>query len=73
MSEKPDMKLTWHRNQCPTCHDYFNSDTAFDKHRIGDFNDPADPRRCMTVDEMEKAGMSRNKAGFWITKKRSAK
>ena len=31
------MKLTGRRNQCPGCSEYFNSLTAFDAHRVGEF------------------------------------
>lgn len=52
------------RNQCPTCAEYFNSGFAFSKHRIGKHGVD---RRCMSVAEMDDAGMSRNQAGFWIS------
>ena len=54
------------RNHCSTCHEFFNSDSAFDMHRVGDFSE-ANPRRCMTVEEMSGAGMQVNKDGYWIT------
>jgi hypothetical protein len=47
-----------------SCHGFFNSDSAFDKHRIGDFGVD---RRCMTEQEMLQAGMVLNKDGFWTT------
>lgn len=34
-------------------------------HRIGTFEGK---RRCRDIKEMQKKGMSKNKAGFWITK-----
>lgn len=49
---------------CGACHLTFNSVAAFDKHRTGDIP----RRRCMTVVEMEAAGMTTNDAGRWITK-----
>ena len=57
------MKLTGQRNQCPTCGEYFNSNAAFDKHRVGPhkFNQ----RRCMTKEEMAGAGMVLREDGFW--------
>lgn len=60
------------RNQCPTCHDYFNSNFVFDKHRIG--KPDGLNRRCRTPEEMLQLGMSLNKDGFWIseTKEQSA-
>ena len=60
------MKLTARRNQCPSCNEYFNSTTAFEKHRTGKF---CRGRRCMTPAEMTALGMLINSAGFWITEK----
>lgn len=59
------MKLVGNRNQCQGCKEYFNSNTAFDMHRIGE---PGHGRRCRTTDEMRLIGMLKNKAGFWIKK-----
>lgn len=50
------------RNQCTICNQYFNSTRAFEKHRVGKYND----RRCLTAEEMLAKGMSLNAAGFWI-------
>ena len=55
------------RNQCPTCHKYFNSTFAFDKHRIGEHG--TKERRCMTEEEMKAKKMCLNVAGYWISKK----
>lgn len=60
--------LTPTRGHCSACHEYFNSDAAFDKHRVGRPDDPKNPRRCLSVSEMVKAGMGLNDAGFWVTK-----
>jgi hypothetical protein len=57
-------KLTDSRCQCSGCGEYFNSDTAFDMHRIGRFGVD---RRCMSPDEMRAAGMSKNAADWWIS------
>ena len=57
------MKLNGARNQCPTCHEYFNSNGAFDKHRTGPHGVN---RRCSTPEEMKEKGMSLRKDGFWI-------
>jgi hypothetical protein len=59
------MNLTGDRNQCQGCKEFFNSTFAFDKHRTGDFG--KGERRCLTTDEMEGKGMSKNTAGFWIS------
>jgi hypothetical protein len=60
------VKLSGRRNQCPTCHEYFNSNGAFDKHRTGSY--AKNERRCLTVAEMVDKGMGKNAAGFWIEK-----
>lgn len=54
--------LTGDRNQCPTCKEYFNSTSAFDKHRTGDHGKD---RRCITKDQMEAKGMILGSDGFW--------
>ena len=60
------MKLTGSRNQCQGCKQYFNSNTAFDMHRTGEYGVN---RRCRTPQEMTERGMCVNHAGFWITEK----
>ena len=68
---RPARKLGDSRCQCSGCGEYFNSDGAFDKHRVGQFNLPkTDPnrRRCMSVPEMLAAGMALNADKWWITK-----
>jgi hypothetical protein len=62
------MRLTGSRNQCQSCKQYFNSNTAFDKHRTGEYGRQ---RRCRTPEEMTALGMLVNHAGFWITEKRN--
>ena len=72
------MILRGDRNQCPACGEYFNSTFAFDKHRTGVFGaikrkggplvSTSADRRCLGAREMLESGMSRNSAGFWITK-----
>ena len=59
------MNLRGDRNQCPTCHEYFNSVRAFDKHRTGTWT----TRRCLTADEMTGKGMLKNQSGFWVCEK----
>jgi hypothetical protein len=61
-------RLTGDRNRCPPCGEYFNSTSAFDKHRTGRIGIG---RRCMTTDEMLRVGMTKNAAGFWIEKAHS--
>jgi len=63
-------KLTGRRCECTACGDLFNSESAFDRHRIGEFTylDGASSRRCLTETELLDAGWSRNGAGAWITR-----
>jgi hypothetical protein len=56
------MILTSSRNQCGGCGQYFNSNTAFEKHRTGVFGID---RRCLNDQEMEAKKMAKNAAGFW--------
>jgi len=58
------MKLTGRRNQCQGCKEYFNSNTAFDLHRTGEYGKH---RRCRTPQEMTEKGMLVNNDGFWIS------
>jgi hypothetical protein len=57
------MKLTGDRNQCPSCSLYFNSTSAFDRHRVGAIGRD---RRCLAPTGMLEIGMARNKSGFWV-------
>ena len=57
------MKLRGDRNQCQGCKVYFNSTTAFDKHRVGEFGGG---RRCLSEDEMLAKGMVLGASGFWV-------
>jgi len=59
-------KLVGQHNQCAACREYFNSNFAFDKHRIGEFGID---RRCATVEEMTLFGMCVNSGGWWVTAK----
>lgn len=58
------MNLTGQLNQCQGCKEYFNSNAAFTKHRVGKFGVN---RRCMTPEEMLAKGMVKNSRGFWVT------
>ena len=57
------MKLTNNKNQCGGGGEYFNSNTAFDKHRTGDFGVD---RRCLNSEEMLEKKMVKNAAGYWV-------
>lgn len=61
---KCQRKLTGEHNHCSACGEYFNSNRAFEKHRIGEFGID---RRCASVEEMTAKGMSLSKTGWWIT------
>lgn len=63
------MKLSGDRNQCQACKSYFNSTSAFDKHRVGEFGAG---RRCRTVVEMSAIGMVLRDNGFWVGSIRDA-
>lgn len=56
-------ELRGDRNQCPTCGKFFNSTSAFEKHRTGTYEEG---RRCMTTEEMLAAKMAINKDGWWV-------
>jgi len=62
------VKLSGDRNRCSPltggCGEYFNSTTAFDKHRS---QGKGKDRACSTVDEMTAKGMAKNAAGYWCT------
>ena len=71
------LKLTGDRNRCPTCGKYFNSVSAFDKHRkpvgwyVGipkeeSMKLQAFPRTCLTAEQMRDIGMATNSSGFWV-------
>lgn len=51
---------------CTLCHETFTGAESGDKHRIGPHWPPGQ-RRCRTVAEMEKLGMTRNSRGQWTT------
>jgi len=63
-------RLSGDRNQCPTCGLYFNSTSAFDKHRVGKHSIPDGkkwkllPRRCLTPEEMMQRNMF-ERDGWW--------
>lgn len=57
------LKLGNRRCTCSTCGEFFNSVSAFDKHRSG----PWTNRTCLTADQMKDVGMIENAAGYWVT------
>jgi hypothetical protein len=50
---------------CGACGEYFNSVSAFDKHRTGEYSDGS--RRCLTPTELTAKGWLHNARGLWIT------
>ena len=58
------VRLSGNKNQCPSCATYFNSNTAFDKHRTGQHGLN---RRCRTQQEMLDLGMFINVYGYWVS------
>jgi hypothetical protein len=61
-------KLNGQHNQCPTCGEYFRSNSSFDDHRTGAFGKD---RRCLTTAEMVAEGMILGPTGFWKGKPHS--
>ena len=51
------------RCKCTLCGKYFNSTSAFDKHKVGKIGTTT--RRCKTESEMLQGGMVTNKTGHW--------
>jgi len=46
-------------NMCPFCFETFASAISAAEHRVGN------PRRCLTPDELVKAGMRKDRLGVW--------
>lgn len=62
-----DRELKGEMCQCGGCGLYFNSEAAFNKHRVGGY-DPPSERRCLTITEMRQIGMDTNSRDLWVTK-----
>jgi len=62
--------MTRDKPRCPACGQIFDSNAAFDAHRVGKFGRAPDQggRRCRTIPEMMQRGMAKNEAGHWIAK-----
>jgi hypothetical protein len=56
------MRLTGSKNQCGACRQYFNSNSAFVKHRTGTYGVD---RRCLNEEGMLEKKMQKNAAGYW--------
>lgn len=52
---------------CDQCGRLFTTVTAFDQHRVGDF-EPVNTRRCLTDRELQRRGLSVGERGAWISR-----
>jgi hypothetical protein len=66
MEARVTKPLRGDRCRCTACGEFFNSTSAFDKHRSGSYVS----RRCLTADEMLSIGMERPEHGFWVGSRR---
>jgi hypothetical protein len=69
-SSNPNPPLRSARCRCARCSNSFNSVSAFDRHRYGDFGSWGRNRRCRTWEELRTKGWAVNAAGFWIDRAR---
>lgn len=60
----PKRRLRGDRNQCPLCHAYFKSSTAFDQHKTGTIGVN---RRCLAIAEMRFQNFGKTVDGFWCS------
>lgn len=58
-------KLRGRRCQCSSCDGLFNSEGAFNKHRVGTYS--PNTRTCLNASQMAEIGMSKTADGFWVT------
>ena len=61
---RSDRKLSGDRCMCPTCGEYFNRTSVFDRHRIGKLGE----KRCLTIAQMDSGGFRKNLHGYWVRK-----
>jgi len=57
------------RCQCAACGEYFGSERAFHRHRVGDYAEPGQwqgTRRCLPLPAMLAAGWQRSAQGFLL-------
>ncbi len=72
--EDPMLPRYTDKCRCSICGEYFNSSSAFGKHRYGPYapiNKP-DTRKCRTATEMSASGWLKNATGHWVTGRRTA-
>ena len=64
-----DSTLKGCRCQCAACGEYFASERAFDRHRVGDYAAPGHwqgTRRCLSLSDLLAAGWERSARGFLL-------
>jgi len=69
-TDSRERPLTGVRCCCSICGKRFNSVSAFDRHRYGDYGDFGRNRRCRTWQELRARGFAVNRDGFWIERPR---
>lgn len=65
MATCTECRCTWSApkaEHCTVCHETFGGTYAGDRHRVGSFTDPGDPRRCLHPAEI---GLRLNSRGHW--------
>ncbi len=67
-----NLPITGNRAECTVCGECFNSDHAFDSHRVGASGSAHTSRRCLTEPEMLVKGFGTNRQGYWIRSTRPA-
>lgn len=67
---QPRPRLSGNRCRCTACGEYFNSVSAFDRHRLGSYQNRGGQRRCRTWRELRSLGWAVSAAGFWIERPR---
>lgn len=63
--------LSGKRCLCSACGEYFNSDSTFSMHRVGNYEDGGRNRSCLQPHDLVAKGWQKNAAGFWIEKQRT--
>jgi len=62
-------KLTGDKYQCGKGGLLFGSTYAFDKHRVGSWED----RRCLAIPALSELGWKQDSRGFWRTPRKGAR
>lgn len=64
MNEFQKVRLNGRRMRCCACFELFNSESAFNGHRVGEHGKD---RHCLTPEQLLAKDWCKNKAGFWTT------